>query len=157
MAGRRMAEFLIAGIGSPHGADRLGWALCAALLERSPAVDVRVEACATPMELTALLARPWRRVLVVDALLGPGPVGAVRSFVPGALPSEGRRLLAHGGSLPQALDLALALGADGSAIEVLTLDVGDALAPIQMAWIEHLLAAVLQRLEDWRNFAISAN
>ncbi|RMG35761.1 MAG: hydrogenase maturation protease [Planctomycetota bacterium] len=86
----RLRRVLVAGVGSSHGDDRLGWDAVQCLqraLHRSArhgvAGEVIVEQLPAPAELLDALERhgPLRRVIVCDAI-GPGAVGGERGTGP---------------------------------------------------------------------------
>ena len=136
-----MVKPLVAGIGSPHGADRLGWAVIDALGEQGLAEAVTLRACRTPSELTPLLLE-CSRALVVDALLGDGPAGAIYWLTVADLPEAALRLSSHGAGLVEAVQLASALGMPEDRLQLLVLEVGHAQADLQPAWIDALVAQV---------------
>jgi hydrogenase maturation protease len=136
---------LVAGIGSPHGADRLGWAVIDALGERGLPEAVALRACRTPSELTPLLLA-CSRALVIDALLGDGPAGAIHWLKMADLPGAALRLSSHGVGLVEAVQLAAALGMPEDRLQVLVLDVVLPQSDIQPAWIDALVAQVTAAL-----------
>lgn len=136
-----MGKTLVAGIGSPYGADRLGWAVIDALGECGLAEAVTLRACRTPSELTPLLLT-CSRAVVVDALLGDGPAGAIHWLTMADLPGAALRLSSHGAGLVEAVQLASALGMPEDRLQLLVLEVGHAQADLQPAWIDALVAQV---------------
>lgn len=139
-------DTLIAGIGSPHGADRLGWAVIDALRAQALPPSVKLLACSLPTELTPLLLSS-ARVIVVDALLGAGPAGAIHRLRAAELPGTALRLSSHGVGLADAVLLASALGMPEDRLWVLALDVLDPEAEIEAGWIRALVAQVTSLLE----------
>lgn len=142
-----MTETLIAGIGSPHGADRLGWAVIEALCHEALPGPVKLVACSLPAELTPLLLEA-PRAIVIDALLGEGPAGTLHQLGVADLPQAGLRLSSHGLGLVEAVSLAGMLGMPAERLSVLALDVGQADARLDPHWIEALVAAVKAALGD---------
>lgn len=136
-----MTETLIAGIGSPHGADRLGWAVIEALQAETLPVPAKLVACSLPTELTPLLLEA-PRAIVIDALLGAGPAGTVHQLGVAELPQAALRLSSHGVGLVDAVLLASALGMPAERLCVLALDVVHHDAALDPAWI----AAMLRRV-----------
>ena len=70
----------VIGLGSPHGADRLGWLAIEGLRERGfattfPPGQVQLQGCPSPAHLPALI-RPGAALLLIDALQGR-PLGEV--------------------------------------------------------------------------------
>ena len=94
----------VAGLGSPHGDDVLGWRVAGAVAARLGTEAVLADGAARL--LPALAAA--RRALVVDAAAGLPP-GAVRELPPEAL-RRGARLSSHGLALAEALAAARAAG-----------------------------------------------
>ena len=121
-----MSEILIAGIGSPHGADRLGWAVIDALRQRNLPQPVRLASCAQPGELSVLLLEATHAI-VLDAMLGSGP---------------------HGIGLREAIRLAAALGFEPDRLSLIALDVVEAEAALELSWIEALADEACRHLFD---------
>ncbi len=94
----------VAGLGSPHGDDALGWRVARAVAARLGTEAVLADGAARL--LPALAAA--RRALVVDAAAGLPP-GAVREVTPEAL-RRGAPLSSHGLGLAEALAAARAAG-----------------------------------------------
>lgn len=132
---------LVAGVGSPHGADQLGWAVISALQAQTLPAGVQLMACRQPAELPPLLLTA-SRAIVVDAMLGGGSPGRIQQFSLAGLPQAGLRLSSHGLGLVDALQLAAALGMPAERATVLALDVGTADADLDPAWVEALCAQV---------------
>lgn len=142
-----MHEVLIAGIGSPHGADRLGWAVINALSRERLAQPAKLVACRLPTELTPLLLDA-PRAIVVDALLGAGPAGTVHRLGLADLPQAALRLSSHGVGLVDAVLLAAALGMPAERLCVLALDVVEPVAKLESVWIDNLVGAIQASLTD---------
>jgi len=142
-----MTETLVAGIGSPHGADRLGWAVIDALQHASLPVPVKLVACSLPSELTPLLLDA-SRAIVIDALLGDGPAGTIHVLRATDLPRAALRLSSHGLGLVEAVQLASALGMPAERLSVLVLDVVNPEAEIENAWIEALARRIRDMLTE---------
>jgi len=140
-----VSEVLVAGIGSPHGADRLGWAVIEALRQRRLPSTAKLVACQLPTELTPLLLA-HSRAIVVDAMLGDGPAGTIHEFRAADLPEAALRLSSHGVGLADAVQLASALGMPEEGLCVLVLDVVHPDAEIKAAWIDGLTDAVERAL-----------
>lgn len=136
-----MTETLIAGIGSPHGADRLGWVVIDALQHVVLPVPVKLVACSLPSELTPLLLDA-PRAIVIDALLGDGPAGAIHVLRTEDLPRAALRLSSHGIGLEEAVQLASALGMPEERLWVMVLDVVHPDADLEDVWIEALTQRV---------------
>ena len=139
-----MAPVLIAGIGSPHGADRLGWCVIEALRQESLPVPVNLVSCSLPAELTSLLLES-PRAIVIDALLGSGPAGTIHTLNYAELPQAQLRLSSHGVGLVDAVLLASALGMPTERLCVLALDVMYPEAELNPVWIN----ALVRRVREW--------
>ena len=141
-----MSEILVAGIGSPHGADRLGWAVIEALGRRDLPRSVKLASCAQPAELSELLMNA-RRAVVLDAMLGPGPAGRIHRLAFQDLPGEMPNLFSsHGIGLREAVGLAVALGFEPERLSLVALDVVHSRAALNPAWIEALAEAAFDQL-----------
>lgn len=136
---------LVAGVGSPYGADRLGWAVISALQAQALPAGVELVSCRQPAELPALLLTA-PHAIVVDAMLGGGPVGRIGQFSLAELPQTGLRLSSHGLGLIDALQLAAALGMPDQRVTVLALDVGTPDATLDPVWIAALCSRVRELL-----------
>ncbi len=104
---------LVLGIGSPFGADRLGWlaldALASAGLERSRP-GLRLLKLDRPGSRLLATLDGAEQALLIDALDGPGAPGAVRRIDPAELTTDGAVLSGHRFGVAEALALARALG-----------------------------------------------
>jgi hydrogenase maturation protease len=70
---------LVAGLGSPHGDDQIGW-LVAQRLDELAAGSVRVVLLSNPIDLLNVLdGTP--RLIVIDACRGIGPIGACHRWL----------------------------------------------------------------------------
>ena len=105
---------LVLGIGSPFGADRLGWlaldALASAGLERSRP-GLRLLKLDRPGSRLLATLDGAEQALLIDALDGPGAPGALRRVDPAELGARGSGLSGHRFGVAEALALARALGA----------------------------------------------
>lgn len=101
---------LFAGIGSPHGDDRIGWLVADALRERMP-TDVDIRQASTPSHLLDWLG-PFDRLIVCDACLADTDADRhVASHLyrwtwPTSSVSALRSANSHAFGLPQVLQLA---------------------------------------------------
>jgi len=134
-------EIRIVGIGSPFGADRLGWLVIEALRQNPPEADLIV--CRQPAELPSLLAG-CRRAVLVDALLGGHPPGTLLKFGPDALPEAGLGVSSHGFGVSAAVRLAATLGTLPAELVVLALEVGNPEREPAPEWIGRLAQAAQQ-------------
>lgn len=105
----RHGALLVAGLGSPHGDDRLGWAVIDRLRSRLPP---GVTACKALGGLDLLGCLEGQdAAVVVDASAPAGRPGEIRSFDwPCRELAEGEPLGTHGMGLVAALRMAEALG-----------------------------------------------
>jgi hydrogenase maturation protease len=142
-----MAEALIAGIGSPHGADRLGWAVIERLRSHALPIPAKLVSCTIPSSLTPMLLDA-PRAIIIDAMLGAGPAGAVHALRATDLPSAALRLSSHGAGLVETVQLACALGMPADRLWVLALDVLHPDAQLEDAWIEALIEHVKTLLAE---------
>ncbi len=96
---------MIAGMGQPAaGDDGVGLVVAARL--RAAGVDARsVHDAADLIELLGV----GEAVVLVDAVVGAGPVGTVRTLAPAALGGDVRAVSSHAMSVPAALRMAEAL------------------------------------------------
>jgi hydrogenase maturation protease len=118
---------LVLGIGSPFGADRLGWlaldALASAGLERGcPGLRLRKLDRPGPRLLAALDGA--EQALLIDALGGPGAPGAMRRIDPAELAADGGGLSGHRFGVAEALALGRALGVLPPRLAVYAIQVG---------------------------------
>ena len=106
----RGAALRVIGLGSPHGADQLGWwlaeALRAALAGRG---DISVHVCREPTrELLGLLPGA-QAVLVLDALARPGEPGRLHELTVDDLAERHAACSSHALDLREQLELAAVL------------------------------------------------
>ena len=136
-------NILIAGIGSIHGADQLGWRVLDALQVCSWTKPLQLVTCSAPIELVPMLLAS-NRAVIIDALIGSGPVGAIHLLGVNELPTVATQISSHGLGLIETVQLACVLGFPASALEILVLDVGHADACIEAVWVE----AMVVKLND---------
>lgn len=99
---------LIAGIGSPHGDDQIGWHLAQSLSVRLGAAAA-VRLCAIPADLLEMLAGV-DQLIVCDACQGSGPPGSLHRWEwPHLDIVHDERRGSHGVSLHEILKVAEAL------------------------------------------------
>lgn len=107
-----MTPARVLGIGSPFGADRLGWDVVDALARRDdwPPGRVVFACCARPGgELLAALERPGL-LFLVDAMRSGTTPGTVRCLRPAEILRDSALISGHGFGINSALSLADALG-----------------------------------------------
>jgi hydrogenase maturation protease len=118
---------LIAGLGSPHGDDRLGWCVVAELLPRLP-VGVTARKVGGGLELLECL-EGRDSVIVIDASAPAGRPGTIRAFDwPDGDLEAPAFLSSHGVGLAEALRLAEALGRLPRRLRIVAVEASD-LAP----------------------------
>jgi hydrogenase maturation protease len=123
-SGRPQRALLVVGLGSPHGDDRLGWAVVDHLRSRLPA---GVSACKVRGGLD-LLERlgGLDQVVVVDASVPAGRPGTIRAFEwPCRALAEGGSLSTHGMGLVAALQMAEALGRLPRRVRIIAVEAQD--------------------------------
>lgn len=144
---------MIAGVGSAHGADRLGWEVVDALRQCPLPPEVELYHCSAPAELSPLLLLS-SHAIVIDAMLGAGPLGKVHVLGACDLPQTRFCSGVHGIGLDDAIRLALALGFEPRNLSVVALDVVQPDAVWDPGWVADLTQAVLSRLtEELENFS----
>lgn len=104
----------VIGIGSPYGADRIGWLAIERLRASEAAArwGARVQFRTADRPGAGLLAQ-WRgagRVILIDAMLTGAAPGTVRRFAAPELAQAPALLSSHGFGVRAALALAAALG-----------------------------------------------
>ncbi len=99
---------LVLGVGSPFGADRLGWLAIDALRSRlDGAFDL--EACDRPGARLLALMRGRERVVIIDAVMGDIGAGSLHCLRPEQLSSSTAPAV-HGFGVAEAVALAGVLG-----------------------------------------------
>jgi hydrogenase maturation protease len=137
----------VIGIGSPYGADRLGW-LAIEQLEANrfsaafPPGMVQLQSCPSPAQLPALL-QPGTAVLLIDALQDR-PLGEIQRLSWQDLRQAPLISGSHGLGLREILPLIEVLYSSPERITLLGIGVGD----IQAGLPDGLPAGVLSRLEQ---------
>ncbi len=141
-----MNDIRVIGIGSPFGADRLGWQVIDALRVSAPTLShVQLLHCRYPAELPNLLAGSVKAILI-DALQGDYPLGTLLHLSMPDMPQAGLCISSHGMDVPAALQLTKALGNLPEQLLVLGMEVGKENQPVNPEWIERLVGAVLNAL-----------
>lgn len=94
----------VAGIGSPHGDDQIGWIVARLIQEKCGAL-ARVGILSSPFEILHWVERCTRLVLI-DALNGHGNLGGLRHWVwPTEQLATSNRSGTHSISLPDVLQM----------------------------------------------------
>jgi hydrogenase maturation protease len=126
----RLSPVRIVGVGSPFGADRVGWAVAGALA-RDPWLpglapgQVSVSCADRPgLRLLELLEAPGL-VVLIDAMRAGGRAGAYACFDGLRLPADAGFTSTHDFGIKAALDLAGALGGIAPDIRVYGIEIAD--------------------------------
>ena len=123
-------NILILGVGSPFGADRLGWQAVAALERKPfaaefPHLAIRCEPSDPPGSRLLTLLAQADAAIIIDAMQAGLPEGRVRRFSPDELSAECGLISTHGCGVAEALALGRALGGLPSEIVVIGIEMGD--------------------------------
>ncbi|MEJ2392889.1 MAG: hydrogenase maturation protease [Gammaproteobacteria bacterium] len=142
-----MSRVAVIGIGSPYGADRLGWDV----VERMRTDDDReVDYECWNGPLTGLVQRfqELDAVILVDAALNDEPVGLCRMLTSTQLAGQGLCWSSHGLGLADAVALGRALHALPARLIIVAAEVGDPTlsAPPEVA-VHNAVAAVTSGLQ----------
>jgi hydrogenase maturation protease len=140
-------ETLVVGIGSAQGADRFGHLVIEALRSKGVPPGTRLEICSAPSLLVPQLLQS-SQVIVIDAMLGPGPQGTLRVLQNESFVELSWRSNAHGLGLSEAVRLACSLGFSPDRLNILALDVVQSDALLQSHWIDHAVECVLAMLAE---------
>jgi len=118
----------VIGVGSPFGADRIGWELVTALREEGQLEAEFVESDRPGAGLlAAMLGAEW--VVLVDAMRAGLPVGTVCPLEPEQVEGESGLLSSHGFGVAHALDLGQALGMLPPRVTVIGVEIGPPPSP----------------------------
>ncbi len=116
----------IIGIGSHHGADRLGWLLCDQLNDMQWPQTIDIHPCRTPAQLPELL-RDCDSAIVLDTVITGQSAGQVIALDMHELGTRScSRHSSHGFGISEALELARALDQLPAAVKILGISVVDA-------------------------------
>ncbi len=133
---------LLIGLGSPFGADRLGWLAAERLVPHLPHSDTLTLDRPGPVLLQHL--RDRRRVCLIDAARGDAPAGHLYRLTPHDLPHGPPLTSSHALGLAETLRLGAALDALPPHLLVLAVEIGQAAepeAPLARAWPQLLAQA----------------
>ncbi len=103
-------SLLVLGVGSPQGADRLGWQLVERLRGRVSDDAVRLVASDRPGPALLGLLEGVDGAIIVDAVVGDCEVGTVVRLDASALADDGRAFSSHELGVAQAISLGRSLG-----------------------------------------------
>ncbi len=123
-------SILILGVGSPFGADRLGWQAVAALEQQSlaaqfPHLAIRFEQSDRPGSRLLNLLGQADAAIIIDAMRAGQPAGSVRRFSVDELNAESGLMSTHGFGVADALALGRALGGLPGEMVVVGIEMGE--------------------------------
>jgi len=123
-------NILILGVGSPFGADRLGWQALAALAPQPFAVQfphlaIRYEQSDRPGSRLLTLLGQADAAIIIDAMHSGLPAGSVRRFAVDELSAECGLMSTHGFGVVDALALGQALGGLRGEVVVVGIEMGE--------------------------------
>ena len=143
----------ILGIGSPFGADRIGWDVVEALGASHPHCryargELRIGSSDRPGVGLLEQLRDCEEVWIVDALEG-GRVGRLRWLVPEELGRARENFSTHGAGVAEALALGAALNEPLPAISLLAIETGNEIsAQLPQACLASALEELSARLRE---------
>jgi hydrogenase maturation protease len=115
-------DIVVAGFGSPHGDDQVGWKVLAELARR-PHAPARIVAIHEGTQLIGELD-DCRKLILIDACCSGGPVGTISRFRwPDARIRRRHNHSTHGIGLCNALELAERLGRIPRHVEVFGVEI----------------------------------
>jgi hydrogenase maturation protease len=126
-----MSGTAVIGIGSPFGADQLGWEVITQLRDRGVAAEL--ECWDGPLAGLVKRFKTLDRAILVDAAVGGGRVGEVRILAPEQLEGAGLLWSSHGFGLGEAVALAQALDELPGRLVIVAAEVGEPGADIPPA------------------------
>ena len=160
-----LRDLLVVGIGSPHGDDAIGWLMTQGLEQQTFAtrsVDFHGRAVfrplRTPLDLVDLLDRMKgddrpARLVVIDAVVSPMPLGHLHAWVWPQIGWEMRRASgSHDIPLADALVIAERLGRLPPRVEILGINVGAAPTTPQFGLshgLRSLLPTIATKVAAW--------
>lgn len=145
-------NILILGVGSPFGADRLGWQAVEALQQhdlasRFPGLTLRYEQSDRPGSRLLTLLGEADAALIIDAMRSGAPAGTVRRFAYDDLGTQSALMSSHGFGVAEALTLGGALGALPDEVVVIGIEMGEGEAGLAGESVRTVLALVRGELE----------
>jgi|TARA_B100000745_G_scaffold253003_1_gene175284 hydrogenase maturation protease len=121
-----VSEILILGIGSPHGADRLGWDCIDELrnlAQRWPG-RIALEKCDTPANIPNHIS-DCAFAILVDAIQGDFPYGTVLRLNEEELPEVVSRMSSHGVGVCDGIRLAATLSMKPDNLVLFGIDINE--------------------------------
>ena len=137
----------IIGIGSPHGADRMGWLATEQLQSLAWPFTTHWHSCRTPAELPGLLANTTKAVLI-DALAAPTSTGNILRLTADQIQQQPQICSSHGFDLAAALNLTTSLGDCPPHLLILGIPV-DPTQDLPDPPPDGIIANLRQQLLDW--------
>ena len=116
----------IIGIGSQHGADRLGWLVGDHLQGMAWQQAVDIQACRTPAQFPALLSNCASAVVLDAVITGQEPGQVIPLNMDELEYHSCNRSSSHGFGISEALELARVLGQWPAALKIFGISVTDA-------------------------------
>ena len=142
-----LAPLRVIGVGSPFGADRLGWETVQ-LLQRRPVLASLQPACLSLLQLdrpgAALLdyLSGAEEVIILDAMKNGGRPGQLLRLTGEAVGQAPVKLSSHGFGLRETLNLARVLGESPGQTWLMGIEVGEQEHYLPGGWVERLAKAV---------------
>lgn len=102
-----LKNFILVGLGSPHGDDQVGWQVVERLNSGADANSLQVQLAKSPIDILDALTEQMHLV-VVDACIGSGPPGSIHHL---KWPSESLRIPRGSGTHDFDLNTVLSLAA----------------------------------------------
>lgn len=143
-------ELIIIGIGSPFGADRLGWRVIELLAEGEYAQlarDARVQLLCSDRPGASLLhaLQPFSRALLVDAIIAERPAGTIVVCDGQRLEEADEPLSSHGFGVAESLHLGRALNSLPAQLIIVGMVVEREAAEVPDAQLQALVQAVYRQ------------
>ena len=143
----RPQRVLLLGVGSPFGADRIGWLAADALLQGDlaasfPQLELRIEQSDRPGSRLIGLLGSTDAAVIIDAMQSGAPAGTVRRFALREVAATTDFVSSHGFGVNDALALAEQLGALPAKVAVIGIEMGSETDP------ESLLHTALAMVES---------
>lgn len=154
-------SILILGVGSPFGADRLGWQAVQALEQQSlaaqfPRLDIRFEQTDRPGSRLLSLLRQVDAAVIIDAMRSGMSADSVRRFEVSELAGETGLMSTHGFGVADALALGRVLAGvsgDGITDDIVVIgiemDEGNVSEALRAESLAELLALTQNELVRW--------
>lgn len=143
-----MSRLLVLGVGSPQGADRLGWLLVERLHGVVNEDQVRLLASDRPGSALLGLLEGVDGAIIVDAVVGACTPGTVVRRDAAALADDGRAFSSHELGVAQAISLGRSLGQLPSQLWLLGLCVDEQQTTLSEVALARLQDAVLGLLAE---------